>query len=168
MLYSGADDSTFKAWDVRCAAAVSSTPVSSGDPDHEAGGEPTALFSNRRAHGAGVCCISSHPRREHVLVTGSYDEGARLWDVRMMQRPVETCKVRVDLTQALQVWMCEREGKRAHVRCVRGRDREHINAEDARSKVLPPYVLLWLVWMCGRVVRGGGGRCLSMKGQGPA
>jgi diphthamide biosynthesis protein 7 len=49
------------------------------------------LFANRKAHSAGVCCISSHPRRPHVLATGSYDEGVRLWDVRMLQRPLETC-----------------------------------------------------------------------------
>jgi hypothetical protein len=30
-----------------------------------------------------------------VLVTGSYDEAVRLWDVRMLQRPVETCQVGV-------------------------------------------------------------------------
>lgn len=99
VLYSGSDDSTFKGWDVRCPAAVSSSSSDStstaGNSSPQAAAETGAspLLANRRAHGAGVCCISSHPRREHVLVTGSYDETVRLWDVRMLQRPVETCQV---------------------------------------------------------------------------
>lgn len=95
VLYSGADDSTFKGWDMRCATAVSSSSTSGADSQQQQqqSAEAAPLFSNRRAHGAGVCCISSHPKREHVLMTGSYDEAARLWDVRMLQRPVQTCQV---------------------------------------------------------------------------
>jgi WD40 repeat protein len=112
VLYSGADDCTFKGWDIRCPTAVSTTsstaaavqhPPSStasttslevqDDLEPSTAAQQTALFSNRKAHGAGVCCISSHPRRQHTLVTGSYDESIRLWDVRMWARPVETCQV---------------------------------------------------------------------------
>lgn len=83
VLYSGSDDSTFKGWDVRLP--------SSSSADQEP--QQTAIFSNRRAHAAGVTCIGSHPRQEHVLVTGSYDEHVRLWDVRMINKPMETCQV---------------------------------------------------------------------------
>jgi hypothetical protein len=117
VLYSGADDCTFKGWDIRCPAAVSTTSSTAAAVQHPASStssctasstagavqedlipstevQHSTLFSNRRAHGAGVCCISSHPRREHTLVTGSYDECIRLWDVRALARPVETCQVR--------------------------------------------------------------------------
>lgn len=87
ILYSGADDCTFKGWDTR---ARCSSSCNGGDG---CSGALAPAFSNRRAHGAGVCCISSHPRRPHLLATGSYDERARLWDVRMLQRPVEACAV---------------------------------------------------------------------------
>ncbi|KAF6262815.1 WD40-repeat-containing domain protein [Scenedesmus sp. NREL 46B-D3] len=89
VLYSGADDCTFKGWDTRTPCSSSS---SSSTAD-EAAPQQAPTFSNRRAHGAGVCCISSHPRRPQLLVTGSYDEAVRLWDVRMATRPVETCQV---------------------------------------------------------------------------
>lgn len=75
-VYSGGDDSAFKVWDLRQAA--------------EGGG---AMWTDRRTHGAGVCCIASNPHREHVLCTGSYDEGARLWDVRSPGRPLLTAEV---------------------------------------------------------------------------
>lgn len=71
--YSGADDSMFKGWDIR-------------QPD-----SPT--FVNRREHGAGVCCIQSHPTRPHCCATGSYDEHVRLWDMRNTCAPISTSKV---------------------------------------------------------------------------
>lgn len=70
VLYSGADDSYFKGWDVR-----------------EGGDEPAQAFGNRREHGAGVCCVRSSPHREHVVLTGSYDGNVRLWDVRAPGAP---------------------------------------------------------------------------------
>jgi WD40 repeat protein len=112
VLYSGADDSTFKGWDIRCPTAVATTTTSTLPPQQQQqqqqqqdeaaerdddGDSAVPLFANRRAHGAGVCCISSHPRREHVLVTGSYDEAVRLWDTRMINKPVESCQVRAIL-----------------------------------------------------------------------
>jgi diphthamide biosynthesis protein 7 len=94
VLYSGADDCTFKGWDTRapCSTSSSSTAEALDDPAPE----QAPIFSNRRAHGAGVCCISSHPRKQQLLVTGSYDEAVRLWDLRNMQKPVETCQVRFE------------------------------------------------------------------------
>ena len=77
-LYSGADDAMLKRWDLRSAV--------SHDAECEA---PAATAANRRSHGAGVCCISPHPRREHAVLTGSYDECCRLWDARQLRTPVE-------------------------------------------------------------------------------
>ncbi|KAF8062794.1 Dph7 [Scenedesmus sp. PABB004] len=85
VLYSGADDAAFKGWDARAACAA-------GAAGEEAP-QQAPTFVNRRAHGAGVTCIACHPRRPGVLATGSYDEAARLWDVRQLARPLETCRV---------------------------------------------------------------------------
>ena len=70
-LYSGSDDGILKRWDLRfeltdaCAAAQ----------------------LNRRAHGAGVCCVSANPHRPVEIATGSYDEKVRLWDSRQLRQP---------------------------------------------------------------------------------
>lgn len=73
VVYTGADDSCFKGWDIR----DSTSPA----------------FSLRKAHGAGVCCIQSNPHNDTEVATGSYDECVRLWDVRMLCTPMMTCKV---------------------------------------------------------------------------
>ncbi len=73
-MFSGADDSSLKGWDLR------------QPPDAPA-------FVNRRAHGAGVCCMQSSTAVEHLLVTGSYDEHVRLWDLRMLHKPTCTSEV---------------------------------------------------------------------------
>jgi hypothetical protein len=49
---------------------------------------PGGAYTNRKAHGAGVCTISPHPVLPHVLATGSYDEHVRIWDTRMLTRPM--------------------------------------------------------------------------------
>ena len=72
-LYTGADDAMLKRWDLRSAA--------DGEP-------PAATASNRRSHRAGVCCLSPHPTREHLLASGSYDESVRLWDMRQLRSPL--------------------------------------------------------------------------------
>ena len=77
VLYSGADDCTFKSWDSR-------VPDSDG---------AAALFSNRKTHTAGVTTISSHPTAEHLLLTGSYDEHIRCWDSRNPSCPLLTTQV---------------------------------------------------------------------------
>lgn len=75
LVYSGGDDAAWKAWDLRT-------------PCH------LAALADRRSHGAGVCCVASHPALEHVVATGSYDEHARVWDCRQLSRPVCACQVR--------------------------------------------------------------------------
>lgn len=84
-LYSGADDAILKRWDLRAACGGG---CGSGSDDGGTGAEPAATASNRRSHGAGVCCISPHPSTPHLLATGSYDEKARLWDARQLRAPL--------------------------------------------------------------------------------
>lgn len=94
VVYSGADDSYFKGWDVR-------------DPS-------TPTFSLRKAHGAGVCCIQSNPHRDTEVATGSYDECARLWDVRMLCSPMMTCKVLPTWHGCLVLGTCMLRMRRRH------------------------------------------------------
>ncbi|KAH8354174.1 hypothetical protein KR084_002592 [Drosophila pseudotakahashii] len=64
LLYSGGDDMLLMAHDLRTEQRA---------------------WTNR-AHMAGVTCLLSHPRHEHHLLTGSYDEQLRLFDTRSMKR----------------------------------------------------------------------------------
>ena len=73
-IFTGADDAAFKGWDLRGGLDASSP-----------------AFVNRRAHGAGVTCISPSPHDPNVVATGSYDDRVRLWDARMFVRQVEMC-----------------------------------------------------------------------------
>lgn len=111
VLYSGADDCTFKGWDCRAAAPTISwrAPPAAAGPSAGAGGghagnadedeeeddedADMALFNNRREHEAGVCCVAPHPSAPHVVATGSYDERIRLWDMRKLSKPVVTSEV---------------------------------------------------------------------------
>ena len=120
MLYSGADDCTFKGWDCRAAAPAISwhaVPESSGgaaasgapgggssaygssaygrgeeEEDEDEEEAQLAMFSNR-THAAGVCCIAPHPSRAHLVATGSYDERIRLWDMRKATKPLVAAQV---------------------------------------------------------------------------
>ncbi|GIL46044.1 hypothetical protein Vafri_3131 [Volvox africanus] len=74
ILFSGADDCYFKAYDIR------SDPAS-------------PIFSNRRTHAAGVCTVSPHPKEHHIVATGSYDEHVRIWDMRNTSKPVVISQV---------------------------------------------------------------------------
>jgi diphthamide biosynthesis protein 7 len=74
LIYSGGDDCAFKVWDTRQ-------------------GVDAPAWANRKAHTAGVCCVASSPFQEHLVATGSYDERARLWDLRMPTRPVSLTEV---------------------------------------------------------------------------
>ncbi|XP_050670919.1 diphthine methyltransferase-like isoform X1 [Leptidea sinapis] len=66
LFYSGGDDCVFKAYDQRVAEAV----------------------AINRTHGAGVTTIRCHTDNEHQLLSGSYDEYVRLWDLRQLKRSV--------------------------------------------------------------------------------
>jgi diphthamide biosynthesis protein 7 len=77
--YSGGDDCVFKAWDLRCSSSTAS---------------PSQQWLDRKSHSAGVCCIVSSPFQQNIVVTGSYDEKARVWDVRQgATRPVAVAEV---------------------------------------------------------------------------
>lgn len=68
-VFSGGDDSLFKVWDLRSDMT-------------------TAVAS--KAHESGVTSISSHPTKENILVTGSYDEMIRVWDNRSYKAPISS------------------------------------------------------------------------------
>ena len=72
LLYSGADDAAFKGWDLR------------GPPD----APPALRFALKEAHGAGVCCIRTHPRVPWLVCTSGYDGALRVWDARRSQGSV--------------------------------------------------------------------------------
>ncbi|KAI5660079.1 hypothetical protein M9H77_28872 [Catharanthus roseus] len=36
----------------------------------------------------GVCCIAKNPNESNILLTGSYDEYLRIWDMRSISQPV--------------------------------------------------------------------------------
>jgi hypothetical protein len=90
LIYTGSDDSSWKAWDLRSSCS---------------GAEQSPVWTNRRTHGAGVTSITSHPRHPHVVVTGSYDEYARVWDMRMASRPVSTAEVCGGRPVTVNIWV---------------------------------------------------------------
>lgn len=96
LLFSGADDCTFKGWDLRQGC---------DDPALD------MRFSNHKAHGAGVCCIAPSPMSEYVVATGSYDGFVRLWDTRRCERPV----VSEELDTGGGVWRVKWQPRHAHV-----------------------------------------------------
>ncbi|XP_039958356.1 diphthine methyltransferase [Bactrocera tryoni] len=65
-IYSGGDDILLQAYDLRTC---------------------TRILSNK-SHNAGVTCMLSHPKQEHLLLTGSYDEHLRTFDTRSMKQPL--------------------------------------------------------------------------------
>lgn len=67
VLYSGADDSVFKQWDVR---------------------SNTMVMNNTTSHNAGVCTIQTSLHNPFWLVSGSYDGYVRVFDVRNLRRPI--------------------------------------------------------------------------------
>lgn len=74
VVYSGGDDCQFCCWDLR---ENPSRPV----------------FRDRKTHGMGVTSIQSNVLWENMLVTGSYDESVRLFDLRMTQKPLMTAEL---------------------------------------------------------------------------
>ena len=69
VVYTGADDSAFKGWDLRM---------------------PDVAFQRTKAHGAGVTAVAPSPHQEGLVATGSYDERLRFWDLRSLAAPVLT------------------------------------------------------------------------------
>ncbi|XP_034896799.1 uncharacterized protein [Populus alba] len=74
LVYTGSDDCKFSCWDLR-------------------DGPSNLVFQNSKVHKMGVCCIAKSPRDPNILLTGSYDEYLRLWDVRSISKPVNETSV---------------------------------------------------------------------------
>ncbi|TIA96245.1 hypothetical protein E3P94_02653 [Wallemia ichthyophaga] len=72
ILYTGADDCVFKAWDLRFGL---NAPVS----------------SNKKFDG-GVTTISNSPHNQNELAVGSYDETLRIFDKRNLKTPTSSIK----------------------------------------------------------------------------
>ncbi|XWS37505.1 hypothetical protein CRYUN_Cryun19dG0048600 [Craigia yunnanensis] len=47
------------------------------------------VFQNSKGHKIGVCCIAKNPTDPNTILTGSYDEYLRVWDLRSISRPIE-------------------------------------------------------------------------------
>ena len=73
VLYSGGDDASFKAWDLRTDSGSS---------------ESSALFQKKLTHTMGVCSIQGNPHAPHFIAVGSYDESVSIWDDRLMRTPL--------------------------------------------------------------------------------
>ena len=69
LLYSGSDDCRFSCWDLRESPS-------------------TLVFQNTKSHQMGVCCFAQTPMNSNMLLTGSYDEFLRVWDLRSTLKPV--------------------------------------------------------------------------------
>ncbi|PIN08240.1 hypothetical protein CDL12_19197 [Handroanthus impetiginosus] len=74
LLYTGSDDCKFSCWDLR------------DDPSN-------LVFQNMKSHTMGICCIAKSPGDPNTLLTGSYDECLRIWDLRSISRPVNESSI---------------------------------------------------------------------------
>lgn len=74
LVYTGSDDCTFSCWDLR------------NDPSK-------LVFKNTKVHKMGICCIAKSPMDSNILLTGSYDEQLRIWDVRSTSKPVSKSSI---------------------------------------------------------------------------
>ena len=93
IVYTGADDCEFLAWDLREIGSGGSTLKKKPRPAWRAG---SAAGSEEGRHSAGVCCISPSPNSggggDCLIATGSYDGRVRLWDSRRSPRePLFVC-----------------------------------------------------------------------------
>jgi len=64
----------------------------------------TCTATNKKSHTAGVTSAQWHPHTEHLLVTGSYDGVARLWDARMLTRCLWEADVEGGIWRAKWWW----------------------------------------------------------------
>lgn len=69
LVYSGSDDCKFSCWDLR-------------------DGPSKLAFRNSKVHTMGVTCIAKNPTDPNTVLTGSYDEYLRVWDLRSISKPV--------------------------------------------------------------------------------
>ncbi len=67
---SGGDDLQFQFWDTRSS--------------------PTSPQMRSKFHQAGVTSLEWFPERDHLFISGSYDETCAIWDLRAMKRPLMT------------------------------------------------------------------------------
>ncbi|KAI5329788.1 PREDICTED: diphthine methyltransferase [Prunus dulcis] len=74
LVYTGSDDCKFSCWDLR-------------------DGPSKLAFQNTKVHTMGVCCIVKNPNGPNTVLTGSYDEYLRVWDVRSISRPVNETSI---------------------------------------------------------------------------
>uniref|UniRef100_A0A5B7BX14 methylated diphthine methylhydrolase n=1 Tax=Davidia involucrata TaxID=16924 RepID=A0A5B7BX14_DAVIN len=74
LVYTGSDDCKFSCWDLR-------------------DGPSKLAFQNTKIHKMGVCCIAKSPSDPHTLLTGSYDEYLRVWDVRSISKPINETSI---------------------------------------------------------------------------
>ncbi|KAF9624507.1 hypothetical protein IFM89_011620 [Coptis chinensis] len=74
LVYTGSDDCRFSCWDLRES--------------------PSSLaFQNKKTHKMGICCIAKSPADPNTLLTGSYDEYLRVWDVRSISKPINESSI---------------------------------------------------------------------------
>ncbi|XP_071722796.1 uncharacterized protein [Rutidosis leptorrhynchoides] len=74
LVYTGSDDCKFSCWDLR-------------------DGPSKLAFQNSNVHKMGVCCIVKSPDEPNTVLTGSYDEILRVWDVRSTSKPVNESSI---------------------------------------------------------------------------
>ncbi|KAL3512804.1 hypothetical protein ACH5RR_025521 [Cinchona calisaya] len=74
LVYTGSDDCKFSCWDLR------------DDPSN-------LVFQNAKVHRMGVCCITKSPNDPNILLTGSYDEYLRIWDIRSISKPINESSI---------------------------------------------------------------------------
>ncbi|MFQ6665822.1 hypothetical protein Gotur_032418 [Gossypium turneri] len=74
LVYTRSDDCKFSCWDMR---------------DNPSG----MVFQNSKVHKMGVCCNAKSPTDPNTILTGSYDEYLRVWDLRSISRPVNETSV---------------------------------------------------------------------------
>ncbi|XP_022135560.1 diphthine methyltransferase [Momordica charantia] len=73
LVYTGSDDCKFSCWDLRDT--------------------PSKAFHNTKTHKMGVCCIAKSPSDPYKLLTGSYDEHLRVWDMRSISKPMNETSI---------------------------------------------------------------------------
>lgn len=74
LVYTGSDDCKFNCWDLRDSPS-------------------NLVFQCSKVHKMGVCCIEKSPHDTNSLLTGSYDELLRVWDIRSISKPINETSI---------------------------------------------------------------------------